>query len=73
MNTKTLRQLREEHGYRQEDVASHLGIKKNSYNAKELGHRRVTLNEARALAALYQVRVEDIEFPAAGVRATRTA
>ena len=62
VNLRKLRGLRAEYGLTQEEVAKKIGISTNSYNRKERGKRKFTLIEAKKLADLFDVSIEDIFF-----------
>ena len=62
INLGKLRGLRAEYGMTQEEVAKAIDISTNSYNRKEKGKRRFTLIEAKKIADLFGVSIEDIFF-----------
>lgn len=50
-----LRELREQHSYRQEYIAKYLGITQQTYSNYELGLREIPLHHIIKLSQLYQV------------------
>lgn len=50
-----LRELREQHNYRQEYIANYLGITQQTYSNYELGLREIPLHHIVNLSNLYQV------------------
>ncbi len=64
-----LRELREQHSYRQEYIAKYLGITQQTYSNYELGLREIPLHHIIKLSNLYQVSTDyllGIEHPYAG-------
>ena len=55
-----LREMREENGIKQEDMAEFLNISPSSYSKKECGMIRFSLSEARELAEYFGRSIEDI-------------
>lgn len=70
-----LRDLRRERRWTQRDLARELGVTPSAVANWEVGLRVPSLQMAKRIAALFGVRVEDIEFIRAGhsSRATKTA
>ena len=60
MDVNLLKSLRVRQGLKQKDVANILGINTNSYNSKENGKRKFTVEEALKLSKLFKCSVEDI-------------
>ena len=52
---KIMRVLRESKSYTQEYVGDYLGIEQNTYSKLEAGHIRLTTDQVKKLAELYQV------------------
>lgn len=50
-----LRELRQEHGYTQAEVAKQIGFTRSAYTNMELGIREITVETLGKLAALYGV------------------
>lgn len=71
--TKTLRELRDERGLTQEDMAKALGVSKATYCGYETGAHALTLRDAQIIAKRLQLRVDDILFPVQRVHAARTS
>lgn len=64
-----LRELREQHSYRQEYIAKYLGITQQTYSNYELGLREIPLHHIIKLSCLYQVSTDyllGVETPYAG-------
>ena len=58
-----LRNLRREHGFTCEDMAKALGLEtKAAYSKKELGRTKFTLAEAKQVADVLGLQIEDIFF-----------
>lgn len=58
-----LKKTREEFGYTQEEMAKKLGYSsKSSYNMKENGIRKVTVEEAYVISKLFNKTIEEIFF-----------
>ena len=55
-----LKQLRKSHRYRQEDVASHLHISRQTYSHYETGRIKPSLNVLYHLAKLYGISADEI-------------
>lgn len=55
-----LRELREQHNYRQEYIAKCLGITQQTYSNYELGLREIPLHHIIKLSRLYQVSTDYI-------------
>lgn len=70
MSERTLRNIREAAGKTLDDGANALGISRPAYWRKEAGERMLRVEEARVLAELYSVPVEDIVFCARVVTKT---
>lgn len=63
---KTLRELREERGLTQGDMAKIIGISMPNFSKKENGIIRVSLEEAKKMADLFGVKIDDIFFAIKG-------
>ena len=50
-----LRDLREDHDYKQETVAKYLGVSQQTYSNYENGHREIPISVVTKLAQFYQV------------------
>ncbi|MFZ7120726.1 MAG: helix-turn-helix transcriptional regulator [Eubacteriaceae bacterium] len=62
MNEK-VRELRENAGLTQGDMASLLGLTSiNAYSMKERGQRRFSLEEAKKISDIFKMKIEDIFF-----------
>jgi transcriptional regulator with XRE-family HTH domain len=61
MIKKLLRELREKRGYSQQDLADKLDISRSSYINVENGKRELSLAEARTLANIYGITLEEVE------------
>lgn len=57
-----LKSLRVKHGLSQEDTAKLLGIAVATYNRKENGNRKFSIDEAGKLAEIFNTTVEEIFF-----------
>jgi DNA-binding XRE family transcriptional regulator len=57
---KLIKGLREKNGFSQEYVAKHLGLSRPTYIQIEQGKRELNLSEARKLAALFGIKVEQL-------------
>jgi transcriptional regulator with XRE-family HTH domain len=60
MKTENLKKIREYFEYSQQEVADALGIARPSYAQIELGNRKLSINEAISLAALYKMSVDEL-------------
>ena len=60
MDVNLLKSLRVRQGLKQKDVADILGIQTTSYNNKENGKRKFTVDEAIKLSKLFKCSIEDI-------------
>ena len=58
--TEKLKELRTAHGYKQVDIASVLGITRQSYSLFELGKRTPKPNVLYKIAAYYDISVEEL-------------
>lgn len=56
-----LKELREKRGYSQQELADKLGISRSSYINVENGKRELSLAEARTLANMYGITLEEVE------------
>ena len=59
---KTIRQLRQERGWTQEQLARRLGVNQSAISAWELGQRVPRLRYQQALTDLFGVSVEAIAY-----------
>ena len=57
-----LKSLRAEHDFNQQDIADYLGIKRTTYHNKETGKNDFTVSEAKQLAQLFNLSIDDIFF-----------
>lgn len=57
-----LKELRESSGMRQDEIATIIGTSLANYNKKENGEVRVSLIEAKKIADLFHMTIEDIFF-----------
>ncbi|WP_414150341.1 helix-turn-helix transcriptional regulator [Acetobacterium carbinolicum] len=58
-----VRELRENRGYTQDDMAEKLGLKsKNAYSMKERGERKFSLEEANKISLIFEMPIEQIFF-----------
>lgn len=58
-----LKRIREEFGYTQDEMANKLGYSsKSTYNMKENGIRKVTVEEAHTISKLFSKTIEEIFF-----------
>lgn len=57
-----LKSLRVKHGLSQKDTAKLLGITVATYNRKENGNRRFTVDEAIKLSKIFNTSIEEIFF-----------
>lgn len=62
MNLTNLKIYRNVYGYTQEDLAKVLGVTKTSYANKETGRRKITLTEAKTMADLFDISIEELFF-----------
>lgn len=53
-----LKELREEHGYKQEFLANHIGVKQHAYSQYETGKRQIPIQTIIKLAELYNISVD---------------
>ena len=60
MHFKRIRDLREDHDYKQGDLAKLLGISQQYYSQYELGHFTFTVNQIIKLANFYKVSTDYI-------------
>ena len=61
---KTLRELREERGWTQAQLASMIDVAPSTVFNWEAGKFDPRLSQARDLAALFEVKLDDLVFPA---------
>lgn len=59
---RILKSLRVKHGDTQEDLSKFLGITIGTFNLKENGKCKFTLDEAYKIAKRYNSKIEDIFF-----------
>ncbi len=58
-----LKEIREEFGYTQDEMAKRLGYNsKSAYNMKEKGTRKVTVEEAYTISRIFNKSIEEIFF-----------
>lgn len=58
-----LKEIRENKGLTQSDMAELLGYKhKSGYNKLELGDRKITLEQAKIISEYFNMTIEDIFF-----------
>lgn len=58
-----LKEIRENKGLTQSDMAKLLGYKhKSGYNKLELGDRKITLEQAKIISEYFNMTIEDIFF-----------
>ena len=58
-----LRKLRIKHGFTQDDMANKLGYNsKSTYNMKEKGTRKITVEEALKISKIFNKTIEEIFF-----------
>lgn len=69
---RTLRQIRDASKKSCSDAARALGISRSAYYRKETGERPLQVEEARALADLYGVPVQDVVLSARVIAETGT-
>jgi putative transcriptional regulator len=50
------------HALKQEEVAKHLGMSLSTYNCKENGSRKFTVDEAKKVCDYFGVSIEEIFF-----------
>lgn len=60
MENKTLKQIRNEVGLQQKDVATQLGLSIASYSKKENGQIKVSIIEAKKLSEIFQRELNEI-------------
>ncbi len=58
-----VREIRVARGWSQASLADHLGVSRQSVNAIETGRYDPSLPLAFAIAALFELRIEEIFFP----------
>jgi len=68
-----LKEIREEFGYTQDEMAKRLGYNsKSAYNMKEKGTRKVTVEEAYTISKIFNKSIEEIFFaPLVAEKTTR--
>lgn len=58
-----LKKLREQFGYTQQEMANKLGYNsKSTYNQKEKGLRKITVEEAHEISKIFNQSIEEIFF-----------
>lgn len=58
-----LKKLREQFGYTQQEMAKKLGYNsKSTYNQKEKGIRKITIEEAHEISKIFNKSIEEIFF-----------
>lgn len=58
-----LKKIREEFGYTQDDMANKLGYSsKSTYNMKEKGIRKITVEDAYKISKIFNTTIEKIFF-----------
>lgn len=57
-----VKELREQHNLKQEDMAAIIGVSPANYSKKEAGNIRFSLMEARKIAQYFNLKIEDIFF-----------
>lgn len=60
--TDKIKNLREFYGFSQKEIAEYLNLSPNGYSMKENGLRKFTLDEAKKLAELFGVSIEELFF-----------
>ncbi len=60
MENKTLKQIRNEVGLQQKDVATQLGLSIASYSKKENGQIKVSIIEAKKLSEIFNKELSEI-------------
>ena len=60
--TKNLKSLRAQINFNQQDMANYLGIGITTYHNKETGKNQFTLKEAKQIAQLFNLTIDDIFF-----------
>lgn len=66
-----LKKIREENRYTQDDMANKLGYNsKSTYNMKEKGIRKITLEEAYQISKIFNKTIEEIFFDSVVVKMT---
>lgn len=60
--TDKIKNLREFYGFSQKEIAEYLNLSTNGYSMKENGLRKFTLDEAKKLAELFGVSIEELFF-----------
>ena len=71
MNLMNLKIYRNVYGYTQEDLAKVLGVTKTSYANKETGRRKITLTEAKTMADLFDISIEELFFSEVHIKDTQ--
>jgi putative transcriptional regulator len=68
---KKLKKIREENKYTQDDMANKLGYNsKSTYNMKEKGIRKITVEEAYQISKIFNKTIEEIFFDSEVVKMT---
>jgi putative transcriptional regulator len=66
-----LKKLREQFGYTQQEMANKLGYNsKSTYNQKEKGIRKITVEEAHEISKIFNKTIEEIFFKSEVVKTT---
>lgn len=66
-----LKKIREENKYTQDDMANKLGYNsKSTYNMKEKGIRKITVEEAYQISKIFNKTIEEIFFDSQVVKMT---
>jgi transcriptional regulator with XRE-family HTH domain len=58
----TIRELRTQHGWTQDDLAAHVGVAANTVARWERGERTPLVSQFRRLAEVFEVPMESIEL-----------
>lgn len=61
-NLGKIRELRMKHDFTKSKIAKYLELTLNGYSMKERGKRKFTLDEAKVLADLFELSIEDLFF-----------
>lgn len=62
MDEKTIREIREDAGLTQQDMADKLGVSRQAYASYELHPENVTIKQARSICAILGTEYERIFF-----------
>nr|WP_250674923.1 helix-turn-helix transcriptional regulator [Paeniclostridium ghonii]MCM0167044.1 helix-turn-helix domain-containing protein [Paeniclostridium ghonii] len=60
LNKELLKKIRQQHGFKQKEIAVKLGIAPNSYSDKENGKRKFTVHEAIKLSEILECDMKEI-------------